>query len=403
MNTGLEEVLRIEGGQVLSTLVRLTRDWDLAEDALQDAALVALEKWPVEGVPDNPVAWLTTVARNKALDRIRRESTRPDREMAAMTRILTDAGAHHESEDTLRLMFTCCHPALSLEAGVALTLRTVAGLSTTEIARAFLVPEATMGQRISRAKKKISVARIPYRVPADHELPDRLAGLLAVLNVVFTVGHHSPVGELNARVDLADEAIRITRLLANLMPDEPEVWGLLALMIATHARRDARVDAEGDVVLMADQDRSKWHRAEIEEAATLTYRVLRRRQPGPFQTQAAIACLHAQAATYDDTDWQQITELYRLLEHLQPGPVVTVNRAVAVSRAFGPSAGLAVLDGVEGAERWHLYWSTRAALLAETGQRAAAAEAYRTALSCHPNESDERFLRSRLSELELPR
>lgn len=399
MSPALEEVLRIEGGQVLATLVRLTRDWDLAEDALQDAAVVAVEKWSTDGIPDNPVAWLTTVARNKALDRIRRESSRPDREMAAMTRILTDESAHHESEDTLRLMFTCCHPALSREAGVALTLRTIAGLTTVEIARVFLVPEATIGQRISRAKKKIMVARIPYRIPGDHELPDRLSAVLAVLNVVFTVGHHAPVGPLNARVDLADEAIRITRLLANLMPDEPEVWGLLALMLATHARRATRVDEAGEIVLLADQDRGRWYRSEIDEAASITYRVLRRRQPGPFQTQAAIACLHAQAASYDETDWHQITDLYRLLERLQPSPVVTVNRAVAVSRAFGPSAGLAVLDGVEGAETWHLYWSTRGALLAESGDDRGAADAYDRALACHPNESDERFLRARRSAL----
>ncbi len=399
VNPELAEVLRIEGGQVLATLVRFTRDWDLAEDALQDALLVAVQKWSTDGIPDNPVAWLTTVARNKALDRIRRESSRPDRELAAMTRILTDEAAHHESEDTLRLMFTCCHPALSPEAGVALTMRTISGLSTVEIARVFLVPEATMGQRISRAKKKIMVARIPYRVPEDHELPSRLPGVLGVLNAVFTVGHHAPIGPLNARVDLADEAIRITRLLANLMPDEPEVWGLLALMIATHARRDTRVDAAGDIILLPDQDRSRWHRSEIDEAASITYRVLRRRQPGVFQTQAAIACLHAQATSYDETDWPQITELYRVLERLHPSPVVTVNRAVAESRAFGSLAGLAVLDGVLGAETWHLYWSTRAALLGELGDVDAAVAAYQRALSCHPNESDERFLRGRLAAL----
>ena len=395
----LEEILRIEGGQVLATLVRFTRDWDLAEDALQDALVVAMQKWGADGVPDNPAAWLTTVARNKALDRIRRESGRLDRETEAVVRVLADESVRSESDDTLRLMFTCCHPALSREAGVALTLRTIAGLSTVEIARAFLLPDATMGQRISRAKKKIAVAKIPYRIPSDHELPDRLAGVLAVLNVVFTVGHHAPVGRLDERVDLADEGIRLTRLLANLMPDEPEVWGLLALMLATHARRDTRVDARGDLILLPDQDRTRWHGDEIAEATTILARALRRRQPGPFQTQAAIACLHAQATTYDETDWPQITALYRMLERLQPSPVVTVNRAVAESRASGPVAGLTVLDSVSGVDRWHLYWSTRAALLAESGDSDGAAAAYRAALDCEPNESDERFLRARLAGL----
>jgi RNA polymerase sigma-70 factor (ECF subfamily) len=399
VSRSLEEILRIEGGQVLATLVRYTRDWDVAEDALQDALVVAVQKWSEDGIPDNPIAWLTTVARNKALDRIRRESSRQGRETEAVMRVLGEDSMRHESEDTLRLMFTCCHPALSREAGVALTLRTIAGLSTIEIARLFLVPDATMGQRISRAKKKIAIAQIPYRIPADHELPDRLAGVLAVLNVVFTAGHHAPVGALDARVDLADEAIRITRLLANLMPDEPEVWGLLALMLATHARRDTRVDAAGELILLADQDRSRWHRDEVAEAAGILLRVLRRRQPGPFQTQAAIALLHAQAASYAETDWSQITTLYRLLDRLQPSPIVSVNRAVAESRAFGPAAGLAVLDTVEGMEHWHLYWSTRATLLSEWGDTAGAAAAYKTALGCDPNESDERFLRARLAAL----
>jgi RNA polymerase sigma-70 factor, ECF subfamily len=399
VSPAFEEILRIEGGQVLATLVRLTRDWDLAEDALQDALVVAVEKWRDDGLPDNPIAWLTTVARNKALDRIRRESTRLGRETEAVIHVLADDAMRYESDDTLRLMFTCCHPALSQEAGVALTLRTIAGLSTVEIARAFLVPDATMGQRISRAKKKIAVAKIPYRIPADHELPDRLAGVLAVLNVVFTVGHHAPVGRLDERVDLADEAIRLARLLANLMPDEPEVWGLLALMIATHARRDTRVNEAGELVLLADQDRGRWRQAEIAEAAAMLVRVLRRRQPGPFQTQAAIACLHAQAASYDVTDWPQIASLYRMLEKLQPSPVVAVNRAVAEARAYGPSAGLALLDRVSGVGGWHLYWSTRAALLVELGDTASAAAAYRTALDCQPNESDERFLRARLADL----
>ncbi|MGL5809890.1 MAG: RNA polymerase sigma factor [Nocardioides sp.] len=401
MSPSLEEVLRIEGGQVLATLVRFTRDWDLAEDALQDALVVAVEKWATDGVPDNPVGWLTTVARNKALDRIRRESRRPKREIEAVVTVLGDETMRHRTDDTLRLIFTCCHPALSREAGVALTLRTVAGLSTVEIARAFVVPEATIGQRISRAKRKIATAKIPYRIPPDHELPARLSGVLVVLNVVFTVGHHAPVGRLDQRVDLAAEAIRLTRLLVNLMPDEPEAWGLLALMVATHARRDARLDRSGDLVLLPDQDRGRWHAAEIAEAESILLRVLRRRQPGPFQTQAAIAALHSAAASAEETDWPQIAVLYRMLERQQPSPIVTVNRAVAESRVAGPLAGLAVLDTVAGFDRWHLYWAARAALLAESGDHGAAAEAYRSALACRPNESDERFLRERLRESSL--
>ena len=296
-------------------------------------------------------------------------------------------------------MFTCCHPALSREAGVALTLRTIAGLSTVEIARAFLLPDATMGQRISRAKKKIEVAKIPYRIPSDHELPDRLAGVLAVLNVVFTVGHHAPVGRLDERVDLADEGIRLTRMLANLMPDEPEVWGLLALMLATHARRDTRVDSAGDLILMPDQDRTQWHPCgdrrgdlhPVESAATPPARAL----PDPGRDRLfACSSLDVRRDRLA-TDHRAVSHL----ERLQPTPVVTVNRAVAESRAWGPQAGLAVLDSVRGVDRWHLYWATRAALLAESGDPVGAKAAYRSALECEPNESDTRFLRARLAAL----
>lgn len=321
----VEETLRIEGGHVLATLIRLTGDFDLAEDALQDATIEALKNWTRDGVPNKPGAWLTTVARNKALDRIRRESTRDRKEREAAILLSDPPRPSRELDDRLRLIFTCCHPALSPEARVALTLRTVGGLSTKEIARAFFVPDATMGQRISRAKAKISRARIPFRVPEDHELPDRLPAVLATLYVIFTTGHHAQFGTLDARVDLADEAIRLGRLLTDLIGDHPEVLGLLSLMLATHARRRARLDESGNLVLLADQDRSLWDTAAISEASAILDRALRRRSPGPYQVQAAIACLHGVAESDADTDWKQIVDLYRTLEQMTPLPVVRVN------------------------------------------------------------------------------
>ncbi len=398
MSEAIEETLRVEGGRVLATLIRLMGDFDSAEDVLQDAVLVALEKWPRRGVPDNPAAWLTTVARNKALDRLRREARRTDKESEAALLQIPDPESGVR-DDRLRLMFTCCHPALSSETRVALTLRTIGGLTTGEIARAFLVSEATMGQRISRAKRKISVARIPYRVPEDHELPDRLAPVLATLYVIFTTGHHAPSGRLDARVDLADEAIRLARLLARLMPDEPEALGLLALMLATHARRLARLDARGEMVRMADQDRTQWDGAAIAEAAAMVEAVLRSRRPGPYQIQAAIACLHGQAASDAETDWAQIVDLYRTLERMVPGYVVRVNRAVAEAKVFGPEAGLRLLDQISGAEGWHLYWATRAELSRELGDHQEASAAYLRALSCEMNDSDRAFLERRARSL----
>ncbi len=280
---------------------------------------------------------------------------------------------------------------------MALTLRTLGGLTTTEIARAFLVPDATMGQRISRAKKKIATARVPYRIPDDHELPDRLPAVLSVLYLVFTTGHHSPVGRFDARVDLEAEAIRLARLLADLMPDENEVIGLLALMLATHARASARVDEAGGLVLLADQDRTKWDHDVIAEASTLVDHALRRRNVGPYQVQAAISCLHGQAASDADTDWQQIAELYRVLERMQPTPVVRVNRAIAVSKVVGHAAGLDLLDGAAGLDRWHLYWATRAELLRQAGRAGEAVDALRRALACDMNDSDRALLERRLT------
>ena len=404
----LEEIVRIEGGRVLATIIRLTGDIGLAEDAVQDAVLIAMERWPGDGVPRNPAAWLTTVARNKALDRIRREASRQDRERVAVD---LEGGGDDEwhfsdstiRDDQLRLLFTCCHPALSADARVALALRTIGGLRTHEIAAAFLVPEATIGQRISRAKRKIAIARVPYRVPSDAEIPDRLAAVLAVVSVIFTAGHHAASGRADARVDLADEGVRLARLLVSLMPDEPECEGFLALVLATHARRGARLGDRGELVLMADQDRGRWDRAAIREAADAVERALRRRRPGPFQIQGAIACLHGLADTYAETDWAQIAELYAFLEQQQPTAVVRVNRAVAVAEVSGAGPALALLDafpgGFDHVRHWHLYWSVRSDLLRRCGRIDDAVVALDAALACEMNDSDRALLTARRAGL----
>lgn len=400
-------MIRYEGGRVLATLVRLTGDITLAEDSVQDAVIEALRRWPVDGVPDKPVAWLTTVARHRALDVLRREAKRTAKETdAQLLDEVTLAVGENTSDsmvrdDLLRLLFTCCHPALSFEAQTALALRTLCGMSTVEIAAVFLVPEPTMGQRISRAKRKIATARIPYRIPADHELPDRLRAVLAVIYAVVTAGHHSPSGSLDARRDLADEGVRLARLLHELMPDEPECTGLLALSLATTARSDARLARDGGIVLMADQDRSSWQHDEIAEAAALLDHAIHLRRPGPYQVQAAIACLHGLAPTFADTDWEQIAGLYLTLERFVPTPVVRVNRVVAVAEVQGADAALALLDQLDEAtvDRWHLYWSTRAELLARSGRTDEAAAAFDRAIACSPNDSDRRFLVDRRGEL----
>ena len=374
---------------------------------MQDAVVAALEAWPRTGVPDNPGAWLTTVARRKALDRIRRESARTSKEeqAASLSLLASDDGEVDGSgsmvrDDVLRLVFTCCHPALSFEAQVALTLRAVCGLSTDDIAAVFLVPSSTMGQRITRAKRKIAAARIPYRVPSDHELPDRLPPVLKVVYAVFTSAHHAPSGPGPVKVDLAAEALRLARLLHGLVNDEPEVAGLLALLLATHARAGARLDDDGRVALLADQDRSRWDHAAIAEAAALIDGALRRRRPGPYQVQAAISCLHGLAARWEDTDWPQIVELYDLLLRFEPTAVVALNRAVAVAEAQGVAEGLAALDGVEGLEDWHLYWSTKADFERRLGRWDEAAAAYGRALACEANDADRVFLAERLAEVQ---
>jgi len=397
VSRSLAETLRVEGGQVLATLIRLTGRFDLAEDALQDALVVANERFSDERLPENPAAWLTVVAKRKALDRLRREAKRAAKEAEAMSLLVDDTET--EPTDQLRLLFTCCHPALSPEARVALALRTLGGLTTNEIARAFLVAESTMGQRISRAKSKISSAHIPYRVPDDHELPERLDAVLNVIYLIFTTGHHAPFGAWDDRVDLADEGIRLARMLAGLMPDEPECVGLLALCLATAARQPARQSKDGLPVLLADQDRTLWNQEHIAEASRLVDGALRRRSVGPYQIQAAISALHSLAPTADETDWEQIVTLYRMLERLVNSEVVTVNRAVAEAELSGPDIGLEILATIEGLDNWHLYWSTKADFLRRLVRSDEARDAYRRALDCDMNESDRVFLTTRLSEL----
>ena len=393
---------------MLASLTRALGRLDLAEDAVQDAAVAALEHWPRDGVPANPRGWLTVVARNRGLDRLRREAKRSGKELSTMDPPLDpfagEAWPPPESvlrDDQLRLVFTCCHPALALEARVALSLRTLCGLSTAEIARALLVSEATMAKRLVRAKGKIAAAHIPYRVPADHELPDRLPAVLNVVYLVFTEGHTATSGDQLVRVDLCDEALRLARLLRQLLPDEPEVAGLLALLLATDSRRATRVDERGDLVLLTDQDRDHWDRAAIDEAADLVAWALRRSAgaPGPYQLQAAIAACHATSPTFEATDWHQIVALYDLLAEEVPSPVVALNRAVAVGERDGPAAGLAVVDGIVGLEQFPLWHSARAELLRRLGRNDEAAAAYRAALGLERSAAERRFLHRRLRDV----
>lgn len=393
----LEETIRIEGGRVLATLIRFTGDIHLAEDAVQDAVVAALGSWDTDGVPDNPAAWLTTTARRKALDRLRRESKRSVKEEEAI-RLLDEAPPPDDGrDDRLRLIFTCSHPAIDPTSRVALSLKTVCGLSAEEIAAVFLVKPGTMRQRLTRAKAKIRDAHIPYRVPEDHELPERLQAVLVTVNAVFTAGHHAARGSFDSRVDLSEEGIRLARLLVDLMPDESECQGLLALFLATHARREARTASDGEMVLLADQDRTLWDHAAIKEASALVDRALRRRRPGPFQIQAAIASLHGLAPSYDSTDWSQIVQLYRALERLQPSVVVRVNRAVAEGELFGPDVALDLLEGVE--SDWHLLWAARAEMYRRLGRLDESRRCLHRALSAEVNESDRALLEGRLIAL----
>jgi RNA polymerase sigma-70 factor (ECF subfamily) len=394
-----EHLFRDESGQVLASLIRTLGDFDSAEDALQEAVVAALERWPLDGVPDRPGAWLLTTARRKAIDRIRREAKRDDKQAAAQELLVADEDTDVTtiSDDRLRLIFTCCHPALAVEAQVALTLRTLGGLTTDEIAHAFLLPEATMAQRLVRAKRKIKVAGIPYRIPDDHELPARLEAALAVVYLIFNEGYAATTGRELVRHDLCDEAIRLARLLAELMPDESDVLGLLALLLLHDARRVTRADETGSLVLLGDQDRTRWDHDQIGEGVALVERSLRR-GVGPYQLQAAVAALHAEAPTAEATDWPQIAALYGELAQLDDSPVVALNRAVAVAMADGPDAGLSLVDVLEPAlVGMHLFHSTRGYLLHRLGRATEAAGAYERAIRLATNDPERAFLEQRLA------
>jgi len=389
-------------------MIRVLGDFDLAEDAVQEAFVQAVRTWPLRGVPDNPGAWITTTARNRAIDRLRRERTLREK-TETLTRLaeLERLGGDERDmsaipDDRLRLIFTCCHPALAIDTRVALTLKTLGGLSTGEIARAFLVAETAMAQRLVRAKRKIRDAAIPYRVPPPELLDERLDGVLATLYLVFNEGYGSTSGPL-VRAELCEEAIRLTRVLAELMPAQPEARGLLALMLLQHSRSDARVDADGELVLLENQDRARWDHAAIDEGLALLDSAIAERRPGPYQVQAAIAALHARAPRAEDTDWPQIAALYSRLVEIAPSPVVELNRAVAVAMADGPARGLPLVDALAAElDGYHLFHSARADLLRRLDRREEAANAYRRALELATNPSERAFLERRLDELTRP-
>lgn len=404
----VDRLFRQEQGRAVATLIRVLRDFDLAEDAVQEAFAEALRTWPDRGVPSNPGAWITTTARNRAIDRLRRERTLRDR-IDTLTRVAElealggdETDVSEIPDDRLRLIFTCCHPALSMESRVALTLRTLGGLTTGEIARAFLVGEPAMAQRLVRAKRKIRSAAIPYRVPPPELLGERLPGVLAVLYLVFNEGYSTTSGRL-VRTDLCDEAIALGRVLVRLMPGEPEAAGLLALMLLHHSRRRARVDGAGELVLLEDQDRAAWDHDMIDEGLRVLDAALAERHPGSYQLQAAIAALHARAPRPEDTDWPQIAALYERLELTSPSPVVALNRAVAVAMADGPARGLPLVDALAGdLDGYHLLHATRADLLRRLGRLEDAAVAYRRALDLATNPSERSYLERRLAEVTAP-
>jgi RNA polymerase sigma-70 factor (ECF subfamily) len=415
VRAALERAFRDEGPRVLATLIRQVGDFQLAEDALQDACADAAAAWPHAGVPLNPGAWLTVVARRRALDRLRRTRTQADRAQALERLMALEDHAGDDpvaravaadppayDDDRLRLLFTCCHPALAPEARIALTLRSLGGLSTAEVARAFLVGEPAMAQRLVRTKRKIAAAGVPYRVPGSEELPERVAGVLRVVYLIYTEGHAASAGGALDRPDLCAEALRLARLLTELMPDDAEVRGLYALLLLTDARRAARTDATGRYVALQEQDRSRWNRAQIAAGSAMLGAALRRGRPGPYQLQAAVAALHDEALTWEATDWPQIAELYEALARVAPSPVVEVNRAVAVGFARGPAEGLAILqDATRDARlaRYQPLHAARADLLRRAGDRAAALDAYDRAIELTANDVERAELLRRRAAL----